>query len=39
VLNAVVPELDAAIADAGLKSLGGATSRAAPMAGVGGVAP
>ena len=35
----VLPELDAAIADAGLKSLGRATSRAAPMAGAGGVAP
>ena len=35
----VLPELDAAIADAGLKSLDRATPRAAPMAGAGGVAP
>ena len=35
----VLPELDAVIADAGLKSLNRATSTAAPMAGADGVAP
>ena len=38
-VDGVLPELDAAIADAGLKSLDHATSPATPMAGADGVAP